>query len=94
MYAAYTKYALIILKRFNWDLDKGKAVRGVNIVWRDSFQPKIEYHKDSILFDVFCCYYNIAVMCLMRAIKLSQVDLDSSRKDAMTKAKYAAFLVN
>ena len=29
----------------------------------------------------------------MRAMKLSQVDLDSSRKEAMTKAKTAAFLV-
>lgn len=41
MYAAYTKYALIILKRFNWDIEKGRAVKGVNILWRDSFQPKI-----------------------------------------------------
>lgn len=62
-------------------------------MWRDSFNPKIEYKKDTILFDVFCSYYNIAVMYFMRAIKLSQVDLDATRKDAMTKAKYAAFLV-
>lgn len=41
MLSAYTKYALIIYKRFNWDTEKGNAVRGVDIMWRDSFQPKI-----------------------------------------------------
>ena len=29
----------------------------------------------------------------MRALKLSQIDLDSSRKEAMTKAKAAAYIL-
>jgi hypothetical protein len=42
---------------------------------------------------VFCCYYNLAVMYITRALKLSEVELDSSRKDAIAKAKSAAFLL-
>ena len=93
MYSAYTKYALIIMKRFNWNSERGKAVEGISVMWRDSFQPKHEYSKNTITFDVFSAFYNLAVMYFMRALKLSQVDLDASRKEAMNKAKYAAFLV-
>jgi hypothetical protein len=91
--SVYTKYALIILKRFNWNSNKGKAVQGVNIVWCDSFQHQIVQQRSTISFDVFCCYYNLAIIYFLRALKLSQVDLESSRKDAMTKAKSAAYLL-
>lgn len=53
----------------------------------------MQFTKNTILFDVFCCYYNLAIIYFSRALKLSEVDLDSSRRDAMMKAKYAAFLL-
>jgi hypothetical protein len=91
--SAYSKYALIILKRFNWDTNRGRSVQGVQITWADSFQPNLEFTKNSILFDIFCCYYNLAIIYFTRALRLSEIDLDTSRKEGMTKAKYAAFLI-
>lgn len=68
-------------------------MQGVQITWADSFQPTLEFSKGSILFDIFCCYYNLAIIYFTRAMRLSDVDLDGARKEAMTKAKYAAFLL-
>lgn len=53
----------------------------------------MESFKDTIAFDVYCCYYNLVVLYFMRASKLSEVDLDSSRKEAINKAKSAAYLL-
>ena len=90
--SAYAKYASIILKRFNWNSENGKSISGVSFIWLDSFQ-KVESFKDTIAFDIYCCYYNLVVLYFMRALKLSQIDLDSSRKEAMTKAKAAAYIL-
>lgn len=68
-------------------------MQGVQIIWADSFQPTLEFTKNTILFDVFCCYYNLAIILFTRALRLSEVDLDASRKEGMTKAKHAAFLL-
>jgi hypothetical protein len=38
--SAYTKYALVLLNRFNWDSQRGKCVEGLELIWYDSFQPK------------------------------------------------------
>lgn len=93
MLSAYTRYALVILNRFNWDSQRGKAVEGLQLSWYDSFQPKLVFHRHTISFDVFCCYYNLAVMYFTRAMKLAEVELDSSRRDAVAKAKAAAYLL-
>jgi hypothetical protein len=77
--SAYTKYALVILNRFNWDSSRGKCVEGIDLTWYDSFQPKQEFRRHTIPLDIFCCY------------KLSEVDLDTYRKEAVIKTKYAAF---
>jgi hypothetical protein len=89
--SAYTKYALVILNRFNWDSSRGKCVEGIDLTWYDSFQPKQEFRRHTIPLDIFCCYYNLAVMYFTRALKLSEVDLDTYRKEAVIKTKYAAF---
>jgi hypothetical protein len=69
-------------------------VQGVQLTWFDSFQPGMQFTKNTILFDIFCCYYNLAIIYFTRAMRLGDVDLDTSRKEAMTKAKYAAYLLN
>lgn len=69
-------------------------MQGVQLTWFDSFQPGMQFTKNTILFDIFCCYYNLAIIYFTRAMRLGDVDLDTSRKEAMTKAKYAAYLLN
>lgn len=90
--SAYSKFANILLKRFNWNSDNNQGMGNISFRWMDSFQ-KVESAKNTIAFDIYCCYYNLAVLYFTRALKLSQVDLDSSRKDAITKAKSAAFVL-
>lgn len=92
MLSAYTKYALIILNRFNWNSERGAHVTGLELTWHDSFQIQQTFKRHGITFDVFCCFYNLAVMYFCRAVKLSEVELDSSRRDAVSKAKSAAWL--
>ena len=45
------------------------------------------------MFDVFCCYYNLAIMYITRSFKLSETDLESARKEAINKSRSAAFLL-
>lgn len=90
--SAYTKFANILLKRFNWNPESNKRIGAISFTWGDSFQ-KVQSSKNTVAFDIYCLYYNLAVLYFMRALKLSQVDLDSSRKEATGKAKAAAYVL-
>lgn len=91
--SAYTRFALIILNRFNWNSDRGKVVQGLVLTWYDSFQPKLEFHKNTILIDVFCGFYNLAVMNLTKALKLSGIDNDNARMEGIVSARNAGYLL-
>ena len=41
MLSTYTKYALVILNRFNWNSNRGICVQNFEVTWFDSFQPKL-----------------------------------------------------
>lgn len=83
----------MILNRFNWNSERGKVVQGLTLTWYDSFQGKLEFHKNAIGIDVFCCFYNLAVLYLNRALKLSGVDSDKARMEAIASARNAAYLI-
>lgn len=77
--SAYTRYALVLLNRFNWNSDRGKVVTGLTLTWYDSFQQKLEFKKSLIVFDVFCCYYNLAILQLTKCLRCN-VETEAGRK--------------
>ena len=78
--STYVRYALVLLNRFNWNSERGRVVNGLQLTWYDSFQPKLEFKKHLIVFDVFCCYYNLAVLYMTRALQYCASDNDNLKK--------------
>lgn len=50
--------------------------------------------KNEIHYDIFCCFYNIAVMYFHKANILSMEDLINSKKESIRAAKIAFYLFN
>jgi len=42
---------------------------------------------------VFCCYYNLAVLYMTRALQFCSSDNDNLKKEGIVKAKNAAYLL-
>ncbi len=64
----YVKYAKLMAKHLNWNRDYGAVVEDLNLSWFDSFNPGVKYSKSDIGFDIFCCYYNLGVMYMYKAV--------------------------
>jgi len=90
----YVRFALLMSKHLNWQKEFGTVVDDVKIVWYDSFNPNVKFMKNDINFDVFCCFYNLAVLYLYKAIHFSFEDLNSTRQESIKCAKTAYFLLN
>ena len=67
----YMRFALLMSKHLNWNRDYGAVVDDVKIVWYDSFNGGIKFLKNDIHFDIFCCFYNLAILYSYKAIQLS-----------------------
>lgn len=76
----YTKYALTLAKHLNWNKDYGVVVNDLKLTWHDSFNPAATFTKSEIHFDIFCCFYNLAVMYFHKSNILSTEDLINSKK--------------
>jgi hypothetical protein len=51
----YAKYALT------------PVVNDLHLTWHDSFNQGASFMKNEIHYDIFCCFYNIAVMYFHKA---------------------------
>lgn len=90
----YLRFTLLMRKHLNWSKEYGLCVDDLKIVWSDSFNPQLKFMKNDILFDVFCCSYNLGILYLFKALQLSQEELNNSRKESMKYAKNAYYLFN
>lgn len=90
----YIRYALILSKHLNWNKDYGQVVDDLKIVWYDSFNPGLKFMKTDIHFDIFCCFYNLAIMYFFKAVTMASEDLMSSRKESARCAKISYYLLN
>jgi hypothetical protein len=90
----YAKYALMLAKHLNWNKDFGPVVNDLHLTWHDSFNSGITFMKNEIHYDIFCCFYNIAVMYFHKANILSTEDLINSKKESIRAAKISFYLFN
>jgi hypothetical protein len=78
----YVRYCRLIEKHFNWKSEYGEIVQDCNFTWYDTFS-NVKCMRPEIHFDIFCCYYNLGILYLDKAIRQCDSDIPSKMKGAI-----------